>query len=191
MSSIVAHASAGLTMYLCCNAQQRGSSRWAAVPFVALAVGPDLDYFAVWFFDYAADPRFSHSLLLAVGAALFVKLTLSRFVTANLKLRWLLAAGISHPLLDLLVGAHPVPLFWPLDGGVSIPTGVLPSAGSLAFDNFYLWRNLLIEMGVLGPVFTLLVAVSARLRFRELEGWTLLVLPAWAAFLTWSIALGR
>jgi hypothetical protein len=178
-------------MYLCCNAQQRGSSRWAAVPFVALAVGPDLDYFAVWFFDYAADPRFSHSLLLAVAAALFVKLTLSRFVTANLKLRWLLAAGMSHPLLDLLVGAHTVPLFWPLDGGVSTPAGVLPSAGSLAFDNFYLWRNLLIELGVLGPVFALLVAVSARLGFRELAGWTLLVLPAWAAFLTWSIALGR
>jgi hypothetical protein len=178
-------------MYLCCNAKQRGSSRWAAVPFVALAVGPDLDYFAVWFFDYAADPRFSHSLLLAVGAALFVKLTLARSVTANLKLRWLLAAGMSHPLLDLLVGAHPVPLFWPLDGGVSIPAGVLPSAGSLAFGNFYLWRNLLIELGVLGPVFALLIAVSGRLRFRELAGWMLLVLPAWAAFLTWSIALGR
>ncbi len=178
-------------MYLCCNARQRGLSRWAAVPFVALAVGPDLDYFAVWFFDYAADPRFSHSLLLAVGAALFVKLTLSRFVTANLKLRWLLAAGMSHPLLDLLVGAHPVPLLWPLDGGISIPAGVLPSAGSLAFDNLYLWRNLLIEIGVLGPVFAFLVATSGRLRFRELAGWTLFVLPTWAAFLTWSIALGR
>jgi len=178
-------------MYLCCNARQGGSSRWAAILFVVLAVGPDLDYFAVWFFDYAANPRLSHSLLVAVGAAIFVKLTLSRLVTANLKLRWLLAAGMSHPLLDLLVGAHPVPLLWPLDGGISIPAGVLPSAGSLAFDNFYLWRNLLIEMGVLGPVFMLLVAVSARLRFRELEGWTLLVLPAWAAFLTWSIALGR
>ena len=178
-------------MYLCCSAQQRGSSRWAAVPFIALAVGPDLDYFAVWFFDYAADPRFSHSLLMAVGAALFVKLTLSRFVTANLNLRWLLAAGISHPLLELLVGAHPVPLFWPLDGGVSIPAGVLPSAGSLAFDNFYLWRNLLIEMGVLGPVFTLLVAVSGRRRFPELAGWTLLILAIWASFLIWSIRLGR
>ncbi len=178
-------------MYLCCNARQRGSSRWAAVPFVALAVGPDLDYFAVWFFDYTADPRFSHSLLLAVGAALLVKLTLSRFATANLKLRWLLAAGLSHTLLDLLVGAHPVPLFWPLAGGVSIPAGVLPSAGSLAFDNFYLWRNLLIEIGVLGPAFSLLIAASGRRSFRELAGWTLLVLPAWAAFLTWSIALAR
>ncbi len=178
-------------MYLCCNARQRGLSRWAAVPFVALAVGPDLDYFAVWFFDYAADPRFSHSLLLAVGAALLVKLTLSRFVTANLKLRWLLAAGISHTLLDLLVGAHAVPLFWPLDGGVSIPAGVLPSAGSLAFDNFYLWRNLLIEMGVLGPVFKLLVAVSGRRRFPELAGRTLLMLAIWAYFLIWSIRLGR
>jgi inner membrane protein len=89
------------------------------------------------------------------------------------------------------VGAHPVPLFWPLAGGVSIPAGVLPSAGSLAFDNFYLWRNLLIEIGVLGPVFAFLIAASGRRRLRELAGWTLLVLPAWAAFLTWSIALGR
>lgn len=85
----------------------------------------------------------------------------------------------------------PVPLFWPLDGGVSIPTGVLPSAGSLAFDNYYLWRNLLIEIGVLGPAFALLVAVFGRRGFRQLAGWTLFFLPAWAAFLTWSIALGR
>ncbi len=178
-------------MYLCCNAQQRGSSRWAAVPFVALAVGPDLDYFAVWFFDYAADPRFSHSLLLAAGAALLVKLTLSRFEATKLKLSWLLAAGMSHALLDFLVGAHPVPLFWPFYGGVSNPIGVLPSAGSLAFGNFYLWRNLLIEMGVLGPVFALLVAASGRRRFRELLSWTLLILPIWAVLLTTSIALER
>lgn len=178
-------------MYLCCNAQQRGSSRWAAVPFVALGVGPDLDYFAVWFFDYAADPRVSHSLLFAIAAAFFVKLTMSRFPAANLKLSWLLAAGMSHPLLDFLVGAHPVPLFWPIHGGAANPVGVLPSAGSLAFDNFYLWRNLLIEMGILGPVFALRVAASSRRRFRELPRRTLLILPAWAAFLTWSIALAR
>ena len=178
-------------MYLCCNTQQRGSSRWAAVSFVALAVVPDLDYFAVWFFDYAAGPRVSHSLLFAIAAAFFVKLNMSRLPVANLKLSWLLAAGTSHPLLDLLVGAHPVPLFWPIHGGVTNPVGVLPSAGSLAFDNFYLWRNLLIEMGILGPAFALLVAASGRRRFRELAGWTLLVLPAWAAFLTWSIALAR
>jgi len=178
-------------MYLCCNARQRGSSRWAAVPFVALAVVPDLDYFAVWFFDYAAEPRFSHSLLFAIAAAFFVKLTMPRLLPANLELRWLLAAGMSHPLLDFLVGAHPVPLFWPLHRGVTNPVGVLPSAGSLAFDNFYLWRNLLIEMGVLGPAFALLVAVFGRRGFRQLAGWTLLFLPAWAAFLTWSIALRR
>lgn len=191
MSSIAAHASAGLTVYLCCNARRSNSSRWAAVPFIALAVGPDLDYFAVWLFDYGADPRFSHSLLLAIGAALFVKLTVSPFVTENHKLRWFLAAAMSHSLLDFLVGAHPVPLLWPFCGGVTNPVGMLPSAGSLAFDNVYLWRNLLIEIGVLGPVFALLVAASGRRRFRELAGWTLLVLPAWAAFLTWSIALGR
>lgn len=178
-------------MYLCCNAQRRGSSRWAAIPFVALAVGPDLDYFAVWLFDYAADPRFSHSLLLAAGAALLAKLALSRFEATNLKLSWLLAAAVSHALLDLLVGAHPVPLFWPFDGGVSIPVGVLPSAGTLELDNFYLWRNLVIEIGVLGPAFAFLVAASSRRRFRELAGYALPILPIWAAFLTWSVTLGR
>lgn len=178
-------------MYLCCNAQRRGSSRWAAVPFVALAVGPDLDYFAVWFSDYGADPRFSHSLLFAIAAAFFVKLTMSRFPAANLKLSWLLAAGMSHPLLDFLVGAHPVPLFWPFDGGVSIPVGVLPSAGTLELDNFYLWRNVLIEIGVLGPAFAFLVAASSRRRFRELAACALPILPIWAAFLTWSVSLGR
>ncbi|MFG3450285.1 MULTISPECIES: hypothetical protein [unclassified Stenotrophomonas] len=49
----------------------------------------------------------------------------------------------------------------------------------------------MIEIGVLGPAFALLVAVFGRRGFRQLAGWTLFFLPAWAAFLTWSIALGR
>lgn len=79
MSSIAAHAAAGLTVYMCSGATQSGWSRWTVVPFIVLAVAPDLDYFAVWLFSYGADPRFSHSLLLAVGGALLVKLTLFRF----------------------------------------------------------------------------------------------------------------
>lgn len=191
MSSIAAHASAGLTAYLCCNQWQSVQSRWAAIPYIALAVAPDLDYIAVWLFNYAADPRLTHSLLFALIAALTVKLTVSKCVTANLQFGWLLAAAMSHALLDFLVGAHPVPLFWPFDEGVTSPVGVLPSAGSLALGNFYLWRNLLIELGLLGPVFVLLVAVLRRREFRELAAWASLVFPIWIALLAWSIALDR
>ncbi|WP_312237925.1 metal-dependent hydrolase [Stenotrophomonas sp.] len=189
MSSLVGHACAGLTAYLCWNARARAPSRWAMAPFVFVAVCPDLDYLAVWLLGYGASPRVTHSLLFALIMAVAVN-RVAKAGGVPLAVPWLLAASGSHPLLDLLVGAHPVPLFWPLQAGASLP-GVLPSAGALKPGNVYLWRNLLIELGVLLPVFTALVALARGTPMRRWRTWAVCVAPVWVAFVAWSISLPR
>jgi inner membrane protein len=191
MSSIAGHAATGVAAYLCCNRWKDPRSRWAVVPLVFLAVCPDLDYLAVWLVSYNATPRFTHSLAFGLAAALLVRLIARRRKAAQLPAAWLMVASVSHPLMDLLVGAHPVPLLWPLAADVSIPAGVLPSAGALAPDNVFLWRNMLIELGILLPVFALAVAVSRRTAFARVAAWTTGILPVWAAFVVWSVTLTR
>ncbi len=65
-----------------------------------------------------------------------------------------LLAGLSHVLLDLLVGVTQLPLLWPLSQrAFKLPFGVLPSAGSMRLDNYYFFHNLVIELGVLVPLY--------------------------------------
>ena len=191
MSSFLGHALAGFTAYRCCHGGKHPPPRWAAIPFIGVAMAPDLDYLAVWLFGYAANPRISHSLVVALAMAAIVQRMTSRKGRAPLPFGGLLVAGVSHALLDFLVGAHAVPLFWPFDVGVTSPVGVLPSAGALALGNIYLWRNLLIELGVLLPVCALLVAVCRDGPARCTLVWTLFVAPLWVVFLSWSVALSR
>jgi len=193
MSSFAGHAIAGVTAYLCSTGRARAPSpsRWAVVPFVFVAVCPDLDYLGVWLLGYGTHPRITHSLLFALVAAVAVQcVAKAAGNTQPLRWRWLLLASVSHPLLDLLVGAHPVPLFWPLQDGVAV-RGVLPSAGALRVGNAYLWRNLLIELGVLLPVFAALVALARGHAWGRWRAWTWCIAPLWAAFVIWSIRLPR
>jgi inner membrane protein len=104
----------------------------------------------------------------------------------------LLMAACSHLLLDFSVGVHALPLLWPLLPGEFVaPIGILPSAGRLALGNFYLWRNLLIELGVLLPLLALLIALGRRQWHRVATVTLVLVLPPWLGFLCWSISLQR
>ncbi|MEM9567034.1 MAG: hypothetical protein AAF974_01910 [Cyanobacteria bacterium P01_E01_bin.34] len=62
----------------------------------------------------------------------------------------IVGAGISHLVLDLLVGVSPVLALWPLSQSPWVlPFGVLPNAGRLQWGNYYLYRDLMIEMGLL------------------------------------------
>ncbi|WP_421568066.1 metal-dependent hydrolase [Stenotrophomonas sp. PD6] len=190
MSSIVGHAAAGVTAYLC-SARSNRRTRGSLLPFVVLAVCADIDYLAVWLAGYDATPRFTHSFLFALSAAVLVHCILRRCTTLRLPVVWLMVASASHPVLDLLVGAHPVPLLWPFGADVSIAVGVLPSAGTLKLGNYYLWRNLLIELGVLLPVFALCVAMSRRVAVAPLTAWAAGIAPFWAMFVVWSLSLTR
>ncbi|WNH53636.1 metal-dependent hydrolase [Stenotrophomonas oahuensis] len=191
MSSIVGHTATGITAFLACSPRHQPLPRWSVLPFVVLAVCPDVDYFAVWLFGYAANPRITHSLLFSMVATLLVWRALKRTTPLRFPLPALLAASVSHPVLDLLVGAHPVPLLWPFCMTVSAPIGLLPSAGALSPGNYYLWRNLIIELGVLVPVLALIVAGRRGCPAEHIRAWALRLLVPWMAFLIWSMSLTR
>ena len=193
MSSIVGHMAAGIAACMACNRWTYANRRTFGV-FVLLAICPDFDYFAIWLFGYAMNPRVSHSLVFALCTAALAW-SVGRRNPDNPRTRLpfaaLLCASLSHPTLDLLVGAHPVALLWPWpDPNVSSP-GVLPSAGHLIARNSNLWRNLLIETGVLFPVLGLCVALARGVAFGTLAIRALIVAPVWFVFLAWSIGLPR
>lgn len=191
MSSIVGHTATGIAVCVACSQRHQSLPWWSVLPFVVLAVCPDVDYFAVWLFGYAANPRVTHSLLFSIAATLLVWRALKRTTPLPFPLPALLAASVSHPVLDLLVGAHPVPLLWPWGVTVSVPIGLLPSAGSLSLGNFYLWRNLVIELGVLLPVLALIVGIRRHVPACHIRAWTLRLILPWAALAAWSISLAR
>ncbi|MDR2208946.1 MAG: metal-dependent hydrolase [Azoarcus sp.] len=194
MSSIIGHAATGAAAYLACNRLENKRSWWLLPPFVFVATCPDFDYFAIWLLGYSANPRISHSILFAAAMALMVwwgTRHFARRTSATAPFVAFLLVALSHPLLDLLVGAHPLPLFWPLPNpDVSAP-GILPSAGRLAIDNYYLWRNLLIESVVLLPVLAFLVALARKVPIRIIARRALYVVPIWLIFLAWSLGLRR
>jgi hypothetical protein len=100
--------------------------------------------------------------------------------------------GLSHLALDFLVGVTPLPLLWPLGSTAFVsPVGILPSAGRIQLSNYYLYRNVLIEVGVLAPIFYVarelyLGDSGTRNRTRML----ILLLVA-GCFVMWSVSLSR
>ena len=122
---------------------------------------PDLDHYIPWLHQSAHDQtRITHSLAFALIlpiCTIFI-LTIMGVRGRQLKLYSLqvILAGLSHIILDLLVGVVGIPLFYPFSRqNIKLPWGILPSAGKIDLSNYYLYRNLLIEMGVLLPFFVL------------------------------------
>ena len=194
MSSIIGHAATGAAAYLTCNRFGNKQSLWVLPVFAFVAICPDFDYFAIWLFNYSANLRISHSILFTVIVSLLVWSGTRHpavRTSANVPFVALFLAALSHPVLDLLVGVHSVPLLWPLPSqDVPVP-GILPSAGRLALGNYYLWRNLLIESAILLPALALLVALARKVPIRTIARWALFVVPIWLVFLVWSLGLRR
>jgi inner membrane protein len=125
---------------------------------VVLASAPDIDYLVPALGSPAHQGnRITHSIafslilpLFSVGALYFVKCLKSQRRLLSI---CAVLAGLSHLVLDFLVGVTPLPLLWPLGSGAfSSPVGILPSAGRIQLSNYYLYRNVLIEIGVLAPI---------------------------------------
>jgi inner membrane protein len=189
MSSFVAHALVGASPGLL------GRLPWPQTcALVALAWLPDVDYLWVALGGARPAARVTHSLGFALGAwALALALLAAApasWVSPPQKrlLRWAsLGAPLSHLVMDALVGgAHGDPLLWPLSARpLSAPWGLLPAAGALRLDNVYLWRNLLIELGIFVPPLWM-----ARRREGSLWAWGLAALVSLLA-LAWSASLAR
>lgn len=158
-------------------------------------MAPDIDYILWWGLGLHVDPRLTHSIAFCMLAALCAWWLLWHRLAASVRranLGTLMLAGASHLVLDWLVGVHGLPLFWPLLAQeYTSPVGLLPSAGRLDLSNYYLWRNLLIEAGVLLPALAA-TAVACRQGWRALAcRSTALLTPVWAGFVYWSVSLPR
>lgn len=195
MSSFIGHAVTGIAIAMAgAGGSHNGTPRnlpWLVLP----AVCADFDYLLYWSLGIDLQPRLTHSLLYALFAATTIW-GLERLAgpgrQPHARFPPLLLAACSHLVLDLLVGVHSLPVFWPfVSTEVASPIGLLPSAAHLSLTNYYLWRNLFIEMGVLLPVLTLGVVASRTGSWvTAVKKGSYLVLP-WLGFLAWSMSLHR
>ncbi len=148
MSSFVAHALAGYGV-------GRGQGRAVLVACAVFALLPDMDYALLWGAGVEIEPRLTHSIgfvTLAAGLAalVFRAVQWSSWRHAAV-LCWL--AGLSHLVMDWLVGVHANPLLYPITMQTfASPVGILPSAGHPDPFNPYFWRNLAIELGIVLPL---------------------------------------
>jgi membrane-bound metal-dependent hydrolase YbcI (DUF457 family) len=199
MSSFLGHSLAAYSLFSL-DRREQPSTFWRVVWLawlVVLASAPDIDYLV----PALASPdhqgrRITHSIALSMALPLF-SVGVLYFVKGLKSQRRLLSicallAGLSHLALDFLVGVTPLPLLWPLDSAAfASPVGFLPSAGRIQLSNYYLYRNVLIEVGVLAPLCYVarglyLGEISTRDRARVL----ILLLVA-GCFVAWSVSLNR
>ncbi len=193
MSSIVGHTLAGAATYLALKPLSDPAMRWGLPVMVLLAIVPDFDYGAYWFLSVHAELRVTHSLVFCCVAAV-----IAWFATAGMRRRTVphlgfwpyLVASLSHLVLDFWVGAHGLPLFWPFTAAeITAPIGLLPSAGALVPGNFYLWRNLAIECGVLIPILAAIVVWCRGVAWGRVWLPGLGLAAVEASFLAWSILI--
>ena len=159
MSSFAGHTLAAASIYTLSEYPPSTVKRagWLGCLILA-ACAPDIDYFLPDLrIGLDQTIRVTHSF---VGSLALPSVTILAFVIFGLRgtalatrSRQVIAAGLSHLVLDLLVGVSPLPLFWPFSlQTVRLPFGILPSAGRIDWQNPLLYQNLLIEMGVLMPI---------------------------------------
>lgn len=195
MSTLLAHVAAGTAIYLCRHRLVEAHP-WSLPLLVFLAVMPDCDYLLLWIWGLKPDIRLSHSLVFCLGVSAVVWGLTARWHQTALGFPTLLtmgAASNSHLVLDLLVGVHGLPLFWPWSAReIASPLGVLPSAiHTRNFTNPYLWRNCLIEGGVLLPCLAAMVVLARKIPLRRVLPKALWLLPVWGMSLSWSLSLQR
>lgn len=166
MSSFVGHGLTALFVALpniSVLFRQRSLLCWPWILWlVIVAWGPDIDY--VWPVVHPSAHnglRITHSLvaslLLPGVTGLWLWSIPPQRLPISLSRRVLLLqvaiASLSHVSLDLLVGVTPLPLLYPFSTDLfRLPLGILPSAGKINITNYYFWRNLYLEQGVLLPL---------------------------------------
>ena len=159
MSSFIGHAITGAAIY--CAASHSPKKEWLWLGWLTtLAVLPDAEYAYLWLFGKKfIAVRFTHSLAFCAFLTAVTLLALMALRHADWpKTMQAAAAALSHLMLDLLVGVSSKAIFWPfMARGVKLPFGILPSAGRLDPLNPALYRNLLIELSILLPLYSLLL----------------------------------
>ena len=196
MSTPLAHLAAGTAIYFAYNRLRSPHTRWALPCFVLLAMLPDFDYLTIWMFGIRQEPRVTHSLLFCVlsGIAACMLTRRSHAITLTARpvgIAGFILAPLSHLALDFSVGAHPLPLFWPLpNGDLMSPLALLPSVIHAHNPmNPELWRNSILESMVLIPVLLFFVARARAVPFGRIARVGIVVAPLWCLSLGWSLSL--
>ena len=199
MSSFLGHSLVAYSLFSL-DRWKRPSSPWRATWLawlVVLASAPDIDYLVPALGSRAHQgSRITHSVafslilpLFSVGVLHFVKGLKSR---RRLLSMCAVLAGLSHLALDFLVGVTPLPLLWPLGSAAfSSPVGILPSAGRIQLSNYYLYRNVLIEVGVLAPLCYVARGLYVNEGGVRHRARVLILLLVAGCFVAWSVSLSR
>ena len=199
MSSFIGHSLAAYSLASAAGLRREAASLWVmwAGWLVVLASAPDIDYLVP-----ALNSRAHHGIRITHSVAFGLALPLCTAVTLRLagvdgrRLKVLSAcaalAGLSHLVLDFLVGVTPLPLLWPLSAATfASPAGILPSAGRIQLSNYYFYRNLLIEIGVLAPTLYVARAVYCGTIGAQNRARIVVLLTIAGCFIAWSLSLSR
>ena len=196
MSTPLAHMAAGAAVYFSYSRLRSPHTSWALPCFILLAILPDFDYLPIWLFGIRQEPRVTHSVIFCLSSGMVAWMLTRRWRTSTIIARPLpitgfILAPMSHLALDFAVGAHTLPLFWPLPHGeLMSPFTLLPSVihGRSAM-NYYLWRNSILESLVLIPALLFFVARARAAPLGRIARVGVIVAPLWCLSLAWSLSL--
>lgn len=201
MSSFIGHSITAGVVFLARRRPKEDFSIKGLLWFFCLgiaAIAPDLDYFLPFLQkSNHGGIRISNSFVYSIifPSIICIGMLIARVPRNIFRLRatQIMIAGLSHIVLDYLVGVHPLPLFWPFsDVTYKSPIGILPSAGALSLSNFYFYRNLAIELGVLVPIYTIVCLFVWRYFKRVTRLFLSLILLATSlVFMTIALGLTR
>ncbi len=180
MSSVFGHSLAAIAIYSTSSNTDSKLNQIAWLGWlIFVALVPDLDHFFPILHQSANNNiRITHTILFCsiLPAITTLLLWILRSRGHELKTRTIqvFSAGLSHLVLDMLVGIAGFYLLWPFsDFKPKLPFGLLPSAGKLALDNYYLYANLVLELGVLLPLFYISIVISKGWRTVWKKRWSM------------------
>ena len=200
MSSFFGHSLAAFTIYAL--KKPAAATSWYRPLWlswlVTIALAPDLDHFIPFLHQSRhQEIRITHSL---IGVLLLPIITIIIMLIIGNRGRNLkncslqvICTGLSHIVLDLLVGVVGLHLFWPWNLKLfKLPFGIFPSAGQLSLTNYYLYENLFIEAGIILPLFYLIyLAFQGKTIFIN-QKWQIICLALICSFfMMWGSSLSR
>ncbi|NJL11035.1 MAG: hypothetical protein HC908_15125 [Calothrix sp. SM1_7_51] len=201
MSSFIGHSLAGFCTYVLEKEPNSTlGKRYWLIWLIVIACLPDIDYLFPSLRIITSSQqivRTTHSLAISLSLPIITIILLitlgNRGNALIIRSKQAVFAGLSHLILDFLVGVMPLPLLYPF----SIDTfkfyfGILPSAGKLSLRNYFFYRNLFIELGILAPLFYsiyLVIRHSMKTQAAKLKISVLLIISI--SFTFWSISLSR
>jgi len=198
MSSFIGHSLTAVTIYAATRPKEpltRHDVGWAAW-LVIIANAPDADYAIPTLSAVHHGVRLTHS----IGGALFLPvLTILFLLLRGMRGRELRAhtlqlvlVGLSHIFLDGLVGVTFLPLLWPIRlHQHRLPFGLLPSAGRPSLSNYYFFYNLLIEMGVMIPLYYAILLTRYATPSHQRATTVAVLLFCSGGFMYWAFTLAR